>query len=193
LGKCEDWKTEFATCVKKEVVFTFEPRLIDIETSRIVYSATLRGTAATDHCSDSKTAAPSDASLIAEARENALAELRSAVAPVYSDIDIELMDSARGIRNKEARQKFDSAIAFAKGNRMDRACELWRMADEMEPGVVAVMYGLGICAEVAGELAKADELYRKADRQLEKPDDRVSEALERVAKAKKDQLRFGAQ
>ena len=193
LGKCESWQTVNASCVKKAVVFSFKPRLIEIETGLIVYSDELKGAAKMAHCSDSSAPAPSDEALIDEARGVALARFRNAVAPSYRNIDIELIDSGRVVQDKAARLRYDSAIEFAKAKRLDRACELWREVESLEPPTMPVLYSLGVCAEVAGNLTASEDLYRKADRLLQKPDSRVSAALERIAKAKRDSVLLGAQ
>jgi tetratricopeptide (TPR) repeat protein len=90
------------------------------------------------------------------------------------------MDSTDGINSSDAKKKLDQGMEFAKNNRLDRACELWGEARISEPYSPSILYDLGVCSEVSGELEQALTLYKEADRLLKSPDDKVSSALHRV-------------
>ncbi len=185
-NKCLAWANHTVQCSKKEVVYSFTPKLVDIETGRIVYSNVFTGGASTARCADNPEPAVADALLLEHAKNQALEDFRKAVAPSYSKVDIHLIESSQSIDDKTAKKKHAQGIEFAKANRLDRACELWHEAAALAAPAMPILYGLGVCAEVSGEIDAAQELYRKADRLLDKPDERISAALVRVAKAKKD-------
>lgn len=128
--------------------------------------------------------------LVETAKGSAEGTLRHEVAPSYATFAINLMDSTEGIKSKKGQKKFESGLEFAKGNRFDRACELWEEAREFSPDSPSILYNLGVCVEIKGELEQALELYKKADRQLSKPDDRITAALVRIKKAMEDRKKL---
>jgi Flp pilus assembly protein TadD len=65
--------------------------------------------------------------------------------------------------------------------RFDRACELWGEARLLSPDSVSLLYNLGVCAELTGNLEQAADLYHKAHKLTTKPDDRITEALKRIS------------
>ncbi len=192
--KCARWDDYFVPCTKRTSTSEFVPKLVDVETSRIVYSNTLSGKAESASCSDSSTALASKADLKMKAQQEALMKLRRDVAPHYLAVVLKLMDSTDGITTADAKKSFKSGMDFARNNRLDRACELWGEAKAAALQSPSVLFNLGICAEVTGRLEEALSLYNEADRKLNKPDDRITSALTRVKtaiekqKTLKDQL-----
>jgi hypothetical protein len=76
--------------------------------------------------------------------------------------------------------RFAGALAFARANRLDRACEMWEEIARSDRNSVATHHNLGVCSEAQGDLDTALNRYALADRQLTKPDPTVSESLARV-------------
>ena len=91
------------------------------------------------------------------------------------------MDVVDPKANELIRRKVKQGLEFAAANRMDRACEIWQEARQEGPTLAEVLYNLGVCAEISGHQSEALALYRQADRLLDRPDDRISAALLRVA------------
>lgn len=186
-GKCLIWNKYHVNCMERIATFEFTPKLIEVETGRVVYSRTILKTADARGCSDDSTPLASAVELIGRAKDMAKEEFRRDVAPHYVNFEIVLMDSKDGIASKEAENKFERALDYAKNNRMDRACELWGEARILSPNAPSILYDLGICAEITGDLEKAYDLYKKADRELGKPDDNITKALSRVGEQLKKQ------
>lgn len=103
------------------------------------------------------------------------------------------MESTDGIASIEAEKKFEQGVDYAKNNRLDRACELWGEARILSPNAPSILYSLGICSEVTGELEQALELYKQADRAYGKPDDKITLALHRVLETIKKQKKLKEQ
>lgn len=177
---CERWESYNISCTKRSASFVFTPKLIEVETGRIVYASTATGKAEASACADSQTPLPSHSELLQRAKQSAKAMFRKDIAPHFEMFEIKLIDSTEGISSKEAERKFEQGIDFAKNNRLDRACELWGEARTFSPNSLSIVYSLGICAEVTGNLEQALDLYTKADRLLSSPNDEVSSALHRV-------------
>jgi tetratricopeptide (TPR) repeat protein len=182
-GRCLNTRTYDVSCTKRVASFGFVPKLIEVETGRIIYSKDISKSANDSRCSDSSTPLATQYDLLSTLKESGLDIFKRDIAPHYVTVEIKLMDSTDGLNSSNAKSKFEQALEFAKNNRIDRACELWGEARAQETHSPSILYNLGICSEVVGELEQALGLYRDADRLLLKPDDRVSAALYRVQEA----------
>lgn len=179
-GKCLRYERYKVKCIERIAIFSFVPKLIEVETGRVVYANTISQTAKASACEDSMKPLPSAVELIAKAKQSAKEIFRRDITPHYVTLEVKLMDAKDGITSNQAEEKLKQGIDFAKVNRMDRACELWAEARILSPNAPSILYNLGICAEVAGDLQQAYDLYRKADRLLSKPDDNINMAISRV-------------
>jgi hypothetical protein len=90
---------------------------------------------------------------------------------------VALMDDTNGIDPANVG-RFKSALDFAKGGRMDRACPMLEELSESETRSVAVFYNAGFCAQVKGDWRQAHTLYAKADARADKPVDELKRVLE---------------
>ncbi len=179
-----------ASCIKRIAIFNFTPKLIEVETSKVIYSNSIKKSIDVSACSDSQKPITGGAELLGKARELARQTFRTDVAPHYITVDIKLMDTKEGVGAKDARAKLEQGVAFAKSERLDRACELWGEARILAPNSPAIMYNLGVCSEITGDLEKSLDLYRKADKLLTKPDEKITAALVRVQKRMDDQKKL---
>lgn len=186
-GKIEKYTV---SCTKRIATFAFTPKLIEVETGRVVYSNNIRKSADASVCSDSQKPLTSESELLDKAKEPGKQIFRTDIAPYYVTVEIKLMDSDEGITSKDAKTKLEQGIDFAKNNRLDRACELWGEARILSPDSPSLLYNLGICSEVTGQLEQALDLYKKVDRLLSKPDERVNASLTRVQKRINDQMKL---
>lgn len=186
-GSCIRWNKYYVNCIERIATFEFTPKLIEVETGRVAYSRTILKTTGAKGCSDDSRPIPSSMELIGKAKDMAKADFRRDIAPNYVNFEIVLMDSKDGIVSRDAESKFDRALEYARNNRMDRACELWGEARILSPNAPSILYDLGICSEITGDLEKAYDLYKKADRELSKPDDNITKALSRVGEQLKKQ------
>ena len=107
-------------------------------------------------------------------------------------LQISLMDETTGMTSGEAKDKLKQGIEYASKGRMDQACELWGTARILSPNA-PVLFDLGVCAESRGDSDAALNLYREADKQLGKPDDRITLALNRMSEAIKNRKRLEEQ
>lgn len=180
---CAKYETYHVPCAKRTAVFSATPKLIEVQTGRVVYANSISGTSNSSACKDSSKPLLDRNTLLAKAKETAKAVFKADVAPHYVMQEIKIMESKDGLTSNLAENKFEQGIDFAKNNRLDRACELWGETRIISPNSPALIYNLGICSEVVGNLDEALDLYKKADRLLNKPDDDISAALNRVTQA----------
>ena len=181
-GRCVRWRQYQVGCVRRAAVFSVSPRLVEVETGRVLYSRTLTAQAESTGCEDTRPAENS-LSLLARAKESVKAEFRRDVAPYYVTREIRLMDDTDGIGSADAKDKLTRAMDYAQRGRLDAACELWGQARILAPGAYALLYNLGVCAESRGDLDAALSLYRQSDKSLGKPHDDITLALTRVGDA----------
>ena len=146
---------------------------------RIVYARTISGSTTSRGCQDNKPAA-SPYELTSQTKADVKEQLRKDVAPYFVTMEIKLMDSKDGITSDQAKAKFEQGVDFGKNQRMDRACELWGEARILSPNSPSILYNLGVCSEITGDPEKALDLYAKADRLLNTPDDNITKALKRT-------------
>lgn len=189
-GKTSEYTVD---CSRRTASFSVTPKLIDVETSRIVYSNLLEGTVTDSQCRDSGKSLRGSQAMKREAQDQTTAKFREDVAPFFVTLEITLKDSTSGIESKDAKEKLKSGLEFAKNNRLDRGCEIWSDARSFAPNSITYLYNLGVCAEVKGKLEGALSLYKQADKQLNKPDNQISVALSRVGEAIEKQKKLGQQ
>jgi hypothetical protein len=179
-GAClrsNDWKVN---CVQRSATFEFVPKLVDVGAGTIVYSKSLGGSAQDRGCSDRTSPLQSPDDLRRQAIAQALTKFREDVAPFTRTVQVVFMETTEGISSAAAKERFEGSMTFARENRLDRACEIWKELSVTERTVPSLSYNLGACAEVSGDLDAALARYSEADRQLTKPDKTISEGLARV-------------
>lgn len=184
-GSCISWRNYNVNCTKRVASFAVSPKLVEVSTGKILYSRNLSATAESAGCEDTKPV-QSEYVLIEKAKESVKIDFRRDVAPYYVTAEIKLMDSTGGIDSPEAKDKLKRGITYADKGRLDNACELWGEARNLAGNSPALLYNLGVCAESRGDLDAALSLYKQADKQLGKPDDDISLALNRVSSAIKN-------
>jgi hypothetical protein len=189
-GKYQDYAV---ACTKRSAKFAFTPKLIEVQTGKIIYSNVLERDSSSNACSDSQKPLKTAVDLKREAQDAVKEEFSNDVAPHFVAMRITLMDSTSDIDSSAAANKFKSGLEFAKNNRLDRACELWSDAKLLASKSTSILYNLGVCAEVGGKLDEALALYKQTDRLMAKPDKRVTAALSRVNDSIKKQKKLNQQ
>ena len=190
--KCIKWEKVSVDCLKKEGVVSFTARLIEVETGKVIYRTNVSEDAGSSTCQDSKTPPPNEMELALRAKERAKLTFRKEVAPSYIVFDFPLMESKVGINSKEAEQLLDQGLDSVKRGRLDKACDLWETGSRIAPQSPSLTYNLAICAEAREDWKTSADLYKKAQQDLGKPDDRIAWGLERVTerqKSPKDQFK----
>lgn len=179
-GKCQQYRSQSVNCIKRTATFQFAPKLIAVETAATPYAGRPLGQAEGSGCLGSGQPVASGDSLLAQARQAALEEFRRDVTPYTTDVAVRLLSDKDGITSDIASKKLSSGIEFAKKRRMDRACQLWAEGIEPSPDSIALLYNLGVCAEVQGDFEEAKRRYYEADQRLTSPNEAVTSALERI-------------
>ncbi len=169
-----------ANCTRRSANFTLNVRLVGAESGAVVYSSAIKKSATDDLCEGdllSSFARPSD--LLEQAKDAALRELLYDLAPHLETFNLPLLEDTT-ITPTSAASSYASGLEFARAKRLDRACEFWQKAYRQNATHYAILYSLGVCAEVGSNLNEALRWYTQADRALSKPNSVISEALSRI-------------
>jgi len=151
-------------CTRRTATFTATPKLIEVETGRIVYSRSLSGTAASEACAGDGTALASQQELLQSAQKDAVLRVQADVAPHYVTVQIPLLEMNDGIEASANKEHLERGVTFAQKGRFDRACEEWVPAWQSEAKSPALAYDAGVCSELAGATQEALNRYQQADK-----------------------------
>ena len=180
MGKCTKWSKYRVRCIERNAYFSFTPKVVNATTGKIVASESLSGKSRDNACQDSNRPLRGKKEMLTQGKKQAIEKFREMVAPYYLTVEIKLLDKDDTKMPSEVKEKIAHGIKWAKGGRLDRACEFWHEAYNLHRKGYATPYLLGVCAEMSGYLEKALSYYEKADRNTGSPVKEISEALGRV-------------
>ncbi len=180
-NKCRNTTWVEVPCTRTTATVRVAPRLVDVESGRVVYSAEKSGTASTSYCRG-EGPDTADEQLAVQARDAAVEQILADIAPHPVTVSMPIKTTLAQADQRYAEQ-FAGAAKFAQSGRMDRACEIWQGLAAGGAEDLALAYNLGTCAEVRGEADEASAFYAKADKMATKPDSDINRALERIRHA----------
>ncbi|MGC8768728.1 CsgG/HfaB family protein [Calditerrivibrio sp.] len=178
---CIRWDPYYVNCVERTANMSVSSKIISVETGSIIYSSDYSDSEKSAACSDSGYAVKSSSELEYVVQNRILNNIKMDILPYKVDLSIVLKEDDDNIKNSKSREKFYSGLEFAKSNRLDRACELWKEAYETDKESVSLTYNLGVCSEAFGDPLLAQEYYKKADKLISKPDKIINDALFRIS------------
>ncbi|MEF3254851.1 MAG: hypothetical protein K6348_04715, partial [Deferribacterales bacterium] len=177
---CIRWDPYYVKCNKRTATFGVTVKVIDIESATVVYSVDYTDSRSSEACSDSPNPVKSSMELMNLVQSNLLQMIRRDILPYNISLNITLMEDTEGLKDSKDKDRFLSALEFAKKDRLDRGCEIWEELYPTNQNSISLTYNIGVCKEVYGKLFEAKEYYKKADKLLTKPDDLVNQALKRI-------------
>lgn len=176
LSPCVSGYDKTVYCTDRKATMQVQVQLVDGKSGSAVYNEAITRSADSSACGDE---VPEDGKKMLGSVMGAITgAVLGKLVPHDKMVDIALMDADEAIRSKE---KFSSALRFAKENRMDRACDIFRELYENEKTSRALNYNLGVCEEAAAAFWRASEYYGIADQLSREPDKRLTAALTRNA------------
>lgn len=189
-GNCLRYQDVRVQCTEAEAVVTATLRVYDTRKLANVFSDRVEGRASESACGAN--ARRNEQQLTAEAAKTAAERMRALVAAGETVVQVRLMSESDGEMSPNARQDFMNGLEFARGNRVDAACERFEAAFNTEKGrSVPVVYNWAVCLEAQGQLLEANEQYGIAERAAGKPVRLVTDGLNRTqgASASRDLLK----
>lgn len=188
-GGMREWTVQ---CTKRTATYAFIPKLIGVESAVIKYSREAVGVATSSACPDSGVGLKDGQELLSAAKDAAINEFRADVTPHTVRTSLVLLEDDQFIKAESSKTAFKMGVTFAKGGRLDRACEIWSGINESASP--DLLYNQGLCTELLGNnLTDASALYVAADRLTTKPVPAIGAALGRVAKKQEDNLKLASQ
>lgn len=98
--------------------------------------------------------------MVRELTDKVAKRLRPGVAPMWRNEGIRVLEDRKGL-SKEDSARFVQALRLTKTDG-GAACRQWQAIAAANPTHAATAFNIGLCAEVAGDLAGAERLYRVA-------------------------------
>lgn len=195
-GKCIKWGSKKVKCTQQLSRFSVTVKAVSVQKGDVVFSKAYNGSGNNKYCSDSIGASKMMPSELAKiAMSSAMKQMRRDMAPYTIVMTIKLMDGDDSSLedNDNAIKLFESGLDFAGAKRMDRACEKFREATAVYNKSPALYHNLGVCSEINGELEKALRMHERADGLLDKPDELINVALNRVKTKMKNKSEVAGQ
>ena len=184
--QCKEFRTVTVFCTKRTASFTVAMRVTDARDQRTVWGKALGETVEATACQNEVGKTLQDGpSMLGTAYSKVLDQVRAALMATEQTLAVKLMEDPDAMP-PPAQERFKGALAFAKANRMDRACDQFGELYEQNKQSVALTYSMGLCQESRGRLWEAVEFYKTADSLTTKPTPTISEALARVSVHVKD-------
>ena len=176
-GKCLKEAEVEVGCTRRVVNVNADLRLVRIADGRVVYSAAKPRRDETSWCEGKnppRTVEESVRSMILDIA----AEVRRDIAPVVETYSIRFRESTKGLA-KEFNRPFKDIVKQTQRD-LPAACAAWEAMDGQAPNHPSITFDLGLCAEAAGDYAKALELYRRAAPLIGRGSNEATAGVERV-------------
>lgn len=182
--KCTQKETRYISCVDRAANVDLTLKAVSVRRGSIIFTQNYSGKASNTDCGEERS--KNEADLRNEAIGQILNNLRKDVAPYQVTLSIEFMDED-DYMNSATKSKLEGAMEYIKQRRVDRACEIFKDALAGDANSPALYYNLGVCAEIDGDLDKAEALYNQSERKTAKPIRLISEAINRVKMMRSNQ------
>ena len=188
-GRCTLWLPHNYTvnCTRSESAVNFQIRITSVKTGKIINSNSYSGQRNHDTCGNTRV--PSLASLQKNALRDALRDFRRDVAPYKLTLSIKLLDGDdQTSNNSKAQAHLEKGLSFVntKSPNFRRGCLEFQKGIAQFAHSPSLLYNLGVCQEVEGNLARASEFFKRAENALEKPNKVIAQAVARVNKREND-------
>jgi len=176
---CIEWEYYKVDCTASTATFEFTPKLLEVVSGRVIFEKTYADSLQSTKCTDQIGGLDGNA-LLRQTKEKLKNDFKRDVAPNYISLEVRIMDSTQGLSSETAIEKFKEGVEFAAAQRIDRACNLWQEVRSISEATMPLLYNMGICSEINGNIEEAAELYKEADLLLKQPDKHVNTALARI-------------
>lgn len=186
-GGCAAWREYSVSCTKRNANVRLIPKLIAVETAKVVYSKNFSESRTSQGCNDGKGVLQDHVSMERDAVSAALTAFKEDVAPWRQTISITMLDETDGLSTSAAEDQFEGALEFMKAGRSDRACKTFRQLESGGERTPDLLYNLAICNEIEGNVVDALAYCHKADAAVLEPNELINQCLERMQKRTTDQ------
>ena len=191
---CVKWQRYQVGCIRRSFHLQVTVRMLDVERGDLIYGDILEKQSSYGRCRDEERALPSRQEETARLSRLLAQSFAAKLIPSYRHMEVVLLEKGDTDYSDRAEELLESGIAFAEGNRMDRAEEIFsRLIQEAGEQSYVARYNLGVIKEALGKTEEARRLYREADRLTLEPVEEISRALQRIEKRIRDDRQAKAQ
>ncbi|MDX1796871.1 MAG: CsgG/HfaB family protein [Hydrogenovibrio sp.] len=179
--KCNYVRTYKVPCTKRTVSLSANIKIIDVETSSVVYSNSYSPSNDWFACADRSATLPSASTVWQRQAQTIAKDFVNKIAPHYVYKRIELLDDPDIRYSDTQEQLLESGIKFVEAHRMDKADQLFsQLLFETQSLSYVAAYNLGVVKEATGHYSEAKKLYTLADNLQKDPVDAINEAMARI-------------
>ena len=211
---CKQTEISYVSCAEKIANVDFTLKAVSVQQGNIIFTQSYSGKANNTFCGNgdgnrdsslckmhlaipalsNNTACgdQNETGLRNEAIKQVLDNLRKDVAPYPVVLNIEFLEED-DYMSSATEDKLEGAMEYVKQARIDRACGIFKDALAGDTNSPALYYNLGVCAEIGGDLDRAENLYNQADRKTRKPEKLISAAINRVKSMRNNQAAVSRQ
>ncbi len=178
-------RTNKVSCTTTEGLSAVRIRVVRANDARAVVAETVGGESRFYRCSDSTGPQADSAELVAAAVSNNADQAMQLLAPSYVSAPLDIMRADAALPAAQ-RKDFDAASDFARAKRMDEAC---RRFDELYMDLkesIALTFNVAFCAELRGDLLRANQGYRRASELANAPEPQIDRRLAGTEKSLRD-------
>lgn len=186
---CIEWRDVETQCLRVNLTMQPEMRLA-ARNGRLLWASNASRATEVSFCPEFD-AEPDFEPIIAGWLEEFAAHARGSLAPSAYTSSVRIMESRSGLTG-DARAQFRAAIGLTESNGRE-ACAIFNSLLASNPNQASLRFNTGLCAEQAGDLDTAEQLYSLA-LSSRRSDDEARAGLRRVAERlrARDQLELRA-
>ncbi len=178
--KCKAYRDVYVLCKRIKAQYVLIPKILKIPTGEIVYSREIKKSDYSKYCYGDHTQPVSYLDMIDRLKEEAVNEFIEDIAPHQTVISIKFKDDDDDIKDRKAKELFNKGLEFLENQDLEKACQFFEKAYQKYSDSISILYNLGACQEIKGNLKEALEYYTKAYDKLSKPDKDIQNAIYRV-------------
>lgn len=158
-GKCLREDEVEVDCTRRVINVNIDLRLTRRDDGRIVYSASKPRRDETSWCQGQNPPRTTEEA-VRQTILSIAADVRYDIAPKVENYSIRFRETTRGLP-RELTRPFRDIVKMTQRD-LRAACAAWQAMDGQAPNHPSIVFDLGLCAEAAGDFARAMALYRRA-------------------------------
>jgi curli biogenesis system outer membrane secretion channel CsgG len=179
---CARYRYYKVTCRTTQASVSANINIVDVENGSVIYGDTISKDYSGDTCKNGSKQILSKGQALTRLADSIASEFVYKLTPNYIYFSVALIDSIELENVTDAQnKKFDTALAYIKAARYDRAKKILNsLMKDLDGKSYAVAYVLGVVNEATGNLDHAKELYTMADDLTVEPVDEINLAINRI-------------
>lgn len=182
-AKCKKKKTVYVKCVERDAKLEALIKIIDITTSKIIFSEVYRRDGSWKKCGDSYVSIPSIFSIPFTFAEEISRGFLFDIVPSYKTEKVTLLDEEDIDYSDKAEKLLEDVIDLIDENRLEKAEEFLKdLINETKRQSYVALYNLGVLKEAKGEYSESKSLYKNAQTLTKEPIKEIDRAVIRIQK-----------